>query len=154
DGGLCSTVLDLGRLPAALAGSHLIREELAGEMWQPTRLEDGVSIDYGLGMHLGQLGRHRLWGHTGSILESYASTLVHYRGENVTIAVLVKTADTTIDALVIEGLVAKEVLALEDLDAGSAVPLETASLYVGDYVGDRDDNFALVETVGPTDRLR
>ena len=154
DGGLCSTVLDLGRLPAALAGSRLVREDLVREMMQPTTLEDGATIDYGLGIRLGELGRHPLWGHTGSILESYVSTLVHYPNENVTIAVLLNTADTTVDALVIEGLVAQEVLPLEDAGTGIAVPLDAASLYVGEYLGERDGNFGTIEPVEATDRLR
>ena len=154
DGGLCSTVLDLGRLPASLAGSRLIRKELVREMLQPTRLADGVSIDYGLGMRLGRLERYPLWGHTGSILQSYASTLVHYPNENVTIAVLVNTADTGIDALVIEGWVAKEVLRLEHAVVGSAVPLDAASLYVGEYDGNRDENLEMIEAPESPDRLR
>ena len=107
DGGLCSTVLDLGRLPAALAEHRLIPEARIAEMLQPTVLANGASVDYGLGTRLGSLEGHPVWGPTGSFLLTYGSTLAHYPEDDVTIAVLINTTNTAADALVIEGLVAE-----------------------------------------------
>ena len=144
DGGLCSTVLDLARLPAALARHRLIPGHRMREMLRPTKLIDGVSVDYGLGVRLGELRGRPLWGHTGSVLTTYASTLAHYPQEDVTIAVLVNTADTSADALVIEGQVAREVFSLGNAGFAARETPGAASVYIGEYVGDRDDDIAMI----------
>lgn len=137
DGGLCSTVLDLGRLPAALAEHRWLPVARIAEMMTPTTLSDGIRVDYGLGVRLGRLDGHPLWGHTGSFLLSYASTLAHYPEDDLTIAVLVNTTDTTADALVIEGLVARKVLGLPDSLNESMRLSDTAPEYAGEYIGER-----------------
>jgi CubicO group peptidase (beta-lactamase class C family) len=155
DGGLCSTVLDLARLPAALAGYRLIPEGRIREMLRPTELADGVTVDYGLGVRLGQLDGHDLWGHTGSVLTTFASTLAHYPQEDVTIAVLVNTADTAADALVIEGLVAKEVLNLGEAGSEAMETPDGASVYIGEYVGGRDEDIEMILAGEvPNERIR
>ncbi len=145
DGGLCSTVLDLARLPAALRQYSVIPEHRLTEMLQPTMLDGGVSVDYGLGVRLGELVGRPLWGHTGSVFTTYASTLAHYPQEDVTIAVLVNTAETSADALVIEGRVASEVFNLGVIRSAAIEIAGSASVYVGDYVGDRDDDIAKIQ---------
>jgi D-alanyl-D-alanine carboxypeptidase len=137
DGGLCSTAQDLARLPAALAGQRLISEARIDEMLRPTILVDGIAVDYGLGVRLGRLDRHPVWGHTGSFLLAYASTLAHYPDDDVTIAVLVNTTNTAADALVVEGLVVQEVLGLTHSITEGTKLSHAASMYAGEYIGDR-----------------
>lgn len=140
DGGLCSTARDLARLPAALAEHSLLPEKLLAEMLRPTVLADGVTVDYGLGVRLGRIDGHPLWGHTGSVLLTYASVVAHYPEDGVTIVVLVNTSNTQADALVVEGGIAREVLGMTTSLAAATFEypaFETASLYDGEYVGDR-----------------
>jgi len=169
DGGLCSTALDLGRLPAALAEQRLIPEARIVEMQQPSILANGVAVDYGLGVRRGRLDGHSIWGHTGSFLLTYGAVLAHYPDDDVTIAVLVNTANTAADALVIEGLVAREVLGFPESAADTPkLSREASMMYAGEYIGDRyydvqairggnvpdaRERFAIVEKSGHLERI-
>jgi CubicO group peptidase (beta-lactamase class C family) len=119
DGGVCSTVTDLARLPGALLDGDVLSPAALARMTTPTEIADGVRLDYGLGVRLGVLDGHRVWGHTGG-MGSYWSVLAHYPDDDLTLVVLVNTDGAAEDALTIEGDVARVVLglgepALEDL---------------------------------------
>ncbi len=47
DGGLCSTVGDLARLPAALARGDVVNAASLAKMREATTLASGVAVDYG-----------------------------------------------------------------------------------------------------------
>lgn len=111
DGGLCSTVADLARLPGALRRGGGVSEAAFAGMMQPITLSNGVVVDYGQGVRLGVLDGHALWGHTGG-MQTYWSALVHYPETSTTIVVLVNTDGAAEDALTIEGDVARVVLRL------------------------------------------
>lgn len=113
DGGLCSTVGDLARLPAALARGDVVNAASLAEMRERTTLASGVAIDYGLGVRRGVLEGHELWGHTGG-MESYWAVLARYPDDDVTIVVLVNTEGAGEDALTIAGNVARVVLQLDE----------------------------------------
>lgn len=113
DGGMCSTVGDLARVPAALRQDGIVSAGAFARMREPTVLADGVAVDYGLGVRRGSLAGRPLWGHTGG-MSSYWAALVDYPGDGVTIVVLVNTDRAAEDALTIEGDVARVVLGLGD----------------------------------------
>lgn len=138
-------------------------------MQQPSILADRVAVDYGLGVRRGRLDGHSIWGHTGSFLLTYGAVLAHYPDDDVTIAVLVNTANTAADALVIEGLVAREVLGLPESAADTPkLSREASMMYAGEYIGDRyydvqairggnvpdaRERFAIVEKSGHLERI-
>jgi CubicO group peptidase (beta-lactamase class C family) len=65
-GGLCSTALDLVRFERAIEDHRLFSDPMLKMMRTPTMLSDGISVDYGFGTRLGNLGGHRVIGHTGN----------------------------------------------------------------------------------------
>jgi CubicO group peptidase (beta-lactamase class C family) len=111
DGGMCSTASALVHLPGILTSRRGMRWPGLDEMLTPTRLTNGVTVDYGLGVRLGMLGGHRLWGHTGG-MGTYWSALAHYPDDDLTIVVLVNTDNADEDALTIEGAIARVALGL------------------------------------------
>lgn len=113
DGGMCSTVGDLVRLPRALRSGRMLSEIVLDEMTKPTTISSGGSVDYGLGTRLGRLDGHRLWGHTGG-MGTYWAVLADYPDDAVTIAVLVNTDGAAEDALTIEGRIARAVIGLDE----------------------------------------
>jgi CubicO group peptidase (beta-lactamase class C family) len=133
DGGLCSTVGDLVRLPAMLESGKIVTAASLATMKERTSLASGVQIDYGLGVRRGVLEDHALWGHTGGML-SYWAVLARYPDDNVTIAVLVNTDGGDADALTVAGKVARVVLELGEpaLADIPVTPVEAAS-FSGDY---------------------
>jgi CubicO group peptidase (beta-lactamase class C family) len=133
DGGLCSTVSDLARLPDALARGDVVSAASLAQMKEPTTLASGVAVDYGLGVRRGLLEGHELWGHTGG-MESYWAVLARYPDDDVTIAVLVNTEGGDADALIVEGYVARAVLQLgEPILADLPVTYGEATAYRGTY---------------------
>lgn len=133
DGGLCSTVGDLARLPAALARGDVVNAASLAEMRERTTIASGVAIDYGLGVRRGVLEGHELWGHTGG-MESYWAVLARYPEDDVTIVVLVNTEGAGEDALTVEGNVARVVLELDEpVLADLPVTPAEATTYGGTY---------------------
>jgi CubicO group peptidase (beta-lactamase class C family) len=133
DGGLCSTVGDLSRLPTALARGNVVNAASLAAMREPTTLASGIAIDYGLGVRRGVLEGHELWGHTGG-MDSYWSVLARYPDDDVTIVVLVNTEGADEDALTIAGNVARVVLRLgEPVLADLPVTPKEAAAYAGTY---------------------
>ena len=133
DGGLCSTVRDLARLPGALAGGNVVNGASLAKMREQTTLASGVAIDYGLGVRRGMLEGHELWGHTGG-MDTYWSVLARYPDDDVTIVVLVNTDDADADALTVAGDVARVVLQLgEPVLADLPVTPTAAAAFSGTY---------------------
>jgi CubicO group peptidase (beta-lactamase class C family) len=133
DGGLCSTVGDLARLPAALARGNVVNAASLAKMRERTTLASGVAIDYGLGVRRGMLEGHELWGHTGG-MNSYWSVLARYPNDDITIVVLVNTEGADADALTVAGNVARVVLQLgEPVLADLPVTPAEATAYGGTY---------------------
>jgi CubicO group peptidase (beta-lactamase class C family) len=89
-GALCSTVLDLVRFEAALEQHRLFGDDLLRAMRSPTKLSDGISIDYGFATRLGRLGKHRLLGHTGTG-GGFNNALERFPDDDLTIVVLTNT---------------------------------------------------------------
>jgi len=133
DGGLCSTVTDLVQLPAKLLHGEVLSPAVVAQMTTPTEIAGGARVDYGLGVRLGVLAGHRLWGHTGG-MGTYWSTLAHYPDDDVTLVVLVNTDGAADDALTIEGELARVVLDLAD-PALQDLPLspQEAVLFSGSF---------------------
>jgi CubicO group peptidase (beta-lactamase class C family) len=147
DGGLCSTVSDVAKLPQELEKGGALSDRSLAVMLAPAVLNDGTTVDYGLGVRRGSLEGRTLWGHTGG-MTSYWSTLAHYPEEGVTIGVLVNTDGAAVDALVVEHSVARAVFELRPpvLDDLPILPAQRAQL-AGRY-GHEGGQIDLVSTDG------
>jgi D-alanyl-D-alanine carboxypeptidase len=87
---LCSTAGDLIAWARALDEGKVLDARAVAEMREPTRVADGTPVGYGLGTRLGTLGGHAFAGHSGSG-GGWASALVDFPAEHLTIAVLTNT---------------------------------------------------------------
>lgn len=145
DGGLCANVLDLARLPNALLTSGLLSERSLNELLHPTRLADGVVVDYGLGVARGMLEGRPLWGHLGGAENSLIAAVIHYPEDDITIAVLVNTLFGEVGPLLLEGYVASEVFELgEDVLEAQSASSEILGAYTGEYVRGNGSRFHVV----------
>ena len=134
-GSVCSTVGDLLIWEQALQHGGLLRPATFVAMTSPTRLADGVVIDYGFGTRLGDLGGHRVMGHTGSG-GGFKAVLKYFPGEDLTIAVLVDTEGDA-SANTISTAIARALLNIPATISDKPAP--RLSDYVGIYRSDDGD---------------
>ncbi len=133
DGGLSNTALDLAHFPIGLSNGTLLNKQSLEKMTQPQKLSNGVTVDYGLGLRMGDFEGERLWGHTGGE-ESTWGMLKYMPERDVSIAVLVNTNSTPHDALEIWGRVALAVLGKEEpKHSNLTITEELLGKIVGDY---------------------
>lgn len=125
-GGLCSTGQDLALLPSKLADGSWIARENMEQIIGPTVLENGIIVDYGLGVRRGRLGDLEAWGHTGGGLHGAWATVAHYPATGYSVAVVANGTGGEMDASVVHAKIATIVtrpgplteakLAQDDLD--------------------------------------
>jgi CubicO group peptidase (beta-lactamase class C family) len=109
-GAIVSTVLDLVRFERALESHRLFGDDMLRAMRSPTVI-DGIPIDYGFGTRLGNVGGHRLVGHTGSG-GGFLNALVRYPDDDLTIVILTNTDGASPPPSVIAARIAREVLGI------------------------------------------
>jgi CubicO group peptidase (beta-lactamase class C family) len=121
DGGLTSTSIALARFPFIWARGDLIGEDSFNEMTRPNTLSDSTVTGYGLGVRLGNFLGHRMIGHTGGH-KSILSKMAYFPDDQISIAIVVNTDNTPVNARKIFGQVALAVFELAPPDY-SAVPV-------------------------------
>ena len=87
-GGLCSTVLDLAKWDAALYTEKILRRSSLQQMWTPAKLNDGSSVNYGLGWVINNVRGHRLVSHAGSLVTGFTSIFARFLDDNLTVIIL------------------------------------------------------------------
>ena len=118
DGGLISTVLDLGKWDAALYTNRILSSASLEQMWSPQKLTNGEKSDYGFGWVSGQLRRHRTVGHGGG-RPGTATQITRFIDDRLTVVVLmngpgnpqrlaIQVAGQFIPELTIESLTAQK----------------------------------------------
>ena len=146
DGGLCTTPAELTRFVEALEDGELLPAHLVHEMRTPTRLGSGVAVDYGLGVRLGALEGHRLWGHTGGHA-GIVAVVARYPDDDLTIAVLSNTVRSNVDALVMEGDLAATLLGVSRAVPSTVAGSDLRPL-AGRYVGARTEPTQRIDVEG------
>lgn len=151
DGGLCASALTLARAASVLESEVGLGPGFP-TVRTPTRLTNGVAIDYGMGLRSGTLAGHALYGHTGGI-SGYLAVMARFPDDDVSIAVLINTNRTPADALVLFGPIAARALGV-DVVTPPERPLSdaVAAAYVGRYRGAPGEG--LVEVTTADGRLR
>ncbi len=86
-GAIVSTVLDLVKWDAALAGEKFLRRSSLEQVWTPTRLNGGRTHPYALGWYIEELRGHGRVRHNGQTA-GFAASIARYRGDRVTVIVL------------------------------------------------------------------
>ena len=132
EAGLCMTIEDLVRIPGAFERGGVITPAGVEEMLAPTTLANGIEVDYGLGVRLGSLEGHRLWGNRGGV-GSTRAILMHFPDDGLTLAVLQNTDGVRVDALSVAGNVARALLGLPP-PVLEPVPALDLDRYAGRYI--------------------
>ena len=129
-GSLCSSVGDLARWTAALAGGKVVSAESYRQMTTPGTLADGKPIAYGFGLGVGAVAGHRQVSHNGGI-NGFVSELHHYPDDSLVTVVLTNTGSPA--AIQLERLVARRALGVP---SPATVAIDAAGLarVAGEYV--------------------
>jgi D-alanyl-D-alanine carboxypeptidase len=85
--GLVSTVLDLAKYDDALYTEKLLKKRTLDEMWTKAKLNNGETIEHGLGFGLTPYKRHRRGGHSGGHT-GFSTTITRLIDEKITVIVL------------------------------------------------------------------
>ncbi len=141
-GALCSTVVDLVRMEAALEAGRVVSAPMLAAMRTPSRLASGLEADYGFGTRLGFTAGRRKLGHTGAG-QSNKAVLARYPDQDVTVAVLLNTerAGASVTATDIEERVEQLFF---DLPGATPAPAPASSAPLQRYIGEYRDNAGLV----------
>lgn len=122
EGGLCAAAADLALVPSALLRGRWISHPRLQEMVQPTRLPNGVLVDYGMGVRRGLIGSHTFWGHSGSGLAGGWAALAYYPQDRVTVVVLANGSGGTDDAVTLQAKIAAAYFRVPPLTAAPISP--------------------------------
>ena len=129
--GLGWTAPQLARWVDALRSGRLISEGSLARMLTPTRLADGTTVGAGLGVRLGSLEGHSLWGQCGSG-QGFSSAVVVYPSDQLVIVVLCNTDSPLLPAWQLEERIARVVL---DLPPGTTLDLPTPPSDLSTFAG-------------------
>ena len=143
-GAVCATTEDLLRWQSALDAGRVLTASSLRLMRTPTTLQDGTSIDYGLGTRLGSLDGHRVLGHTGGG-GGFNSLLASFPDDHLTIAILMNSRNGAGPSLVLGAAIARAVLGLPEKKTlrDLPVPKEELAALIASYDSDEGpvDNF-------------
>jgi CubicO group peptidase (beta-lactamase class C family) len=91
-GSVYCSVEDLARYDAALYTDQLVRQETLAEAFEPGRLVDGKSVDYGFAWGISDRNGYHFEGHSGS-WEGYLSYILRCRSQHLSIYFLQNRTD-------------------------------------------------------------
>ncbi|HZS18506.1 MAG TPA: serine hydrolase [Candidatus Udaeobacter sp.] len=133
DGSLYFTVKDLARWDDALESQKLLSGANYGQMWTPVRLNDGTTAPYGFGWRISKTDSGRLILEHGGAWQGFASYIVRYPDDRLTVAALCNRAGA--DARYIANRIAGFYVPVLAPRPHTAVSLNLATLssYAGDY---------------------
>jgi D-alanyl-D-alanine carboxypeptidase len=102
-GAFLSTVMDLAKWEAALYTDTVINDATRRQMWEPVRLTDGKTAEYGFGWHVDAVAGRRIW-HGGG-LPGFSAQYVRFPNAGVTV-ILLANGDDSDTASMANGLAA------------------------------------------------
>ena len=87
DGGLVSTAEDMAKWDMALSAGIVVTQRSIDEMYRRTKLNSGKEVDYGYGMVVNVVGKHRIIGHGGG-RPGVAANFTRWLDDGISVAVL------------------------------------------------------------------
>jgi D-alanyl-D-alanine carboxypeptidase len=135
-GAVCATPEDLLKWQAGLNAGRVLSAASLKLMRTATTLDDGTSLDYGLGTRLGSLDGHRVFGHTGGG-GGFNSLLESFPDDHLTIAILMNSRSGAGPSLALGNAIARTMLGLPEKTLRDlSVPKEELAALVGNYDSD------------------
>jgi len=102
-GAFLSTVMDLAKWEAVLYTDTVLDGATRRQMWEPVRLTDGKTAEYGFGWHVDTVAGRRIW-HGGG-LPGFSAQYVRFPNAGVTV-LLLANGDDSDTASIANGLAA------------------------------------------------
>lgn len=142
-GMLVSTLSDLIKWEAALAGRTILDESTLERMWAATRLNDGKEAGYGFGWEVSKVNDHRLLSHGGAI-PGFSTEIARFIDDKLTVIVLTNADGGRADGLArgvarlyLPALAVKPVEPIADNDAQTTERLR--GMFEGALKGEFDE---------------
>lgn len=144
-GMLLSSVSDLVKWDAALAGRTLLDEPSLERMWKPTRLGNGKDVDYGYGWATSKVNGHRRVSHGGGI-NGFSTELMRFPDDKLTVIVLTNAEGGHAEVIarkvadqLIPGLAEKAEEPIADEDPATTARMRR--MFEGALKGELDEGF-------------
>lgn len=132
DGGLSASVSDLLKLFEAITEKGFLTTSSLEKILSPSQM-GSISIDYGLGVKIGNVGGEKTWGHSGGYSGTGWAIVAHYQPSGFTFAAAINTSFSPEDAWMLRHKIMPVVLNL-DIPVMDTAAIANIDLYTGKYV--------------------
>lgn len=101
-GAIVSTIEDLTKWEAGIAGGEFLKAESKKQIWTPVTLNNGKPHPYGLGWTIAEFRAHRLISHSGQTA-GFAANISRYVDDNLTVIVLTNSGEQGLGTFIARG---------------------------------------------------
>ena len=98
-GSIVSTISDMRKWEAALAGNKLLNSESKKQIWTPFTFNNAKLSPYGMGWRISEVRDHKLIGHTGQTA-GFGAAIFRYVQNDVTVIALTNLGEVGMGSLV------------------------------------------------------
>lgn len=102
-GAIVSTIEDLTKWEAAMAGDKFLKAETKNQMWTAVKLNNGTAYNYGLGWMVAPFRSHKLISHSGQTA-GFAANISRFVDDNLTVIVLTNNGEQGLGTLIARGI--------------------------------------------------
>lgn len=120
-GAIVSTIEDMTKWEAAMAGDKFLKPETKNQMWTAVKFNDGTPYNYGFGWMVALFRAHKLISHSGQTA-GFAANISRFVDDNVTVIVLTNNGEQGLGTLIARGIAKIHIPAIA-LRSLKAVPL-------------------------------
>lgn len=110
-GAIVSTIEDLTKWEAGVAGEKLLKAESKAQMWTPLTFNNGEYFGYGFGWNVGEFRAHKLISHGGQTA-GFAANVSRYVDDNLTVIVLTNNGEQGLGGVIARGIAKIEIPAI------------------------------------------
>lgn len=102
-GAIVSTIEDLTKWEAGMAGEKFLKKESKAQMWAPLTFNNGEHFGYGFGWNVGEFRGHKLISHGGQTA-GFAANVSRYADDNLTVIVLTNNGEQGLGGVISRGI--------------------------------------------------
>lgn len=102
-GAIVSTIEDLTKWEAAMAGDIFLKPETKNQMWTAVKFNNGTAYNYGFGWMVAPFRAHKLISHSGQTA-GFAANISRFVDDNLTVIVLTNNGEQGLGTLIARGI--------------------------------------------------
>lgn len=110
-GAIVSTIEDLTKWEAGMAGDTFLKKESKAQMWTPLTFNNGEHFGYGFGWNVTDFRAHKLISHGGQTA-GFAANVSRYIDDNLTVIVLTNNGEQGLGGVIARGIAKIEIPAI------------------------------------------